>query len=182
MEDMSAPAAAPGLRLPVGLRRVTADDREFLVGVYASTRADELAPIPWNEAQKDTFVRAQFDAQQRAYEARYPAADYYVILFDGQPAGRMWIGRDAEQIRLLDIALLPEFRNRGIGTALLRDLAAEAAREGKWLRHMVFKLNTAGVRFYERLGFTQIEDVGAYVHMEYRRPEPPARATTAPDD
>jgi len=78
------------------------------------------------------------------------------------------IGEDEEQIRLLDIALLPQFQKRGAGTLLLRELMNEAARAGKLLRHMVFVLNDSAHRFYERLGFVVIEDVGAYKHMEWR--------------
>src|SRR5678816_592242 len=74
-----------------------------------------------------------------------------------------------ERIRLLDIALLPEFQNRGVGTALLERLKSEAQNAGKALRHMVFVLNNNADRFYERLGFKQIEDFGAYKHMEWRK-------------
>jgi GNAT superfamily N-acetyltransferase len=87
---------------------------------------------------------------------------------DDQPAGRIWIGRDEQQIRLLDIALLPEFRNRGAGTLLIRLLIDEASVAGKPLRHMVFILNSDAHRFYERLGFVVIEDLGAYKHMEWQ--------------
>lgn len=173
MEEMRAAEAAaaadtPVEHEPVKLRPTTAADREFLLRVYFSTRADELALVEWDDGQKWAFVRQQFDAQQQEYSARFPDAQYDIILFNGEPAGRLWIGRDEEQIRLLDIALLPEYQNRGIGAVLLRSLAAEAAREEKPLRHMVFKYNTAAMRFYERLGFRQIDDVGAYVHMELR--------------
>ncbi|PYS43623.1 MAG: GNAT family N-acetyltransferase, partial [Acidobacteria bacterium] len=105
-----------------------------------------------------------------------PDAEYKVILIDDQPAGRIWIGRNAEQIRLLDIALLSEFQNRGAGTLLLRKLIDESNRSGKVLRHMVFVLNNDAHRFYERLGFVVIEDFGAYKHMEYKESEPPAVA------
>ena len=83
-------------------------------------------------------------------------------------AASLVIGSDDEQIRLLDIALLKEFQNRGIGTILLRRLMAEAADAQKVLRHMVFTLNSDAHRFYERLGFVVIEDLGAYKHMEWR--------------
>jgi len=91
-----------------------------------------------------------------------------VITIDDRPAGRIWIGRDSEQIRLLDIALLPEFQNRGAGTILLRRLIEEAREAGKPLRHMVFVLNNDADRFYERLGFVVIEEFGAYKHMEWK--------------
>lgn len=152
----------------VELRPVTASDDEFLLSVYASTRADELAQAEWAEGQKEMFLRWQFDLQRREYDARFPDASYNVILVDQQPVGRIWVGSDDEQIRLLDIALLPEFQSRGIGTALLERLKNHAANSGKALRHMVFVLNNNAERFYERLGFTRIEDFGAYKHMEWR--------------
>jgi GNAT superfamily N-acetyltransferase len=152
----------------VELRPVTDSDDQFLLSVYASTREQELAQAEWLEGQKEMFLRWQFDMQRREYEARFPDAVYNLILVDQQPAGRIWIGADDEQIRLLDIALLPEFQNRGVGTALLQRLIGHAANSGKALRHMVFVLNNNAERFYERLGFKRIEDLGAYKHMEWR--------------
>jgi GNAT superfamily N-acetyltransferase len=160
---MTKIAATPN----VTLRAVTPADDNFLYEVYDSTRADELSQVEWEEGQKETFVRWQFDLQRREYDARFPDAHYQVILIDGEPAGRIWTGEDEEQIRLLDIALLPQFQKRGAGTILLRGLMKEAASAGKLLRHMVFVLNNDAHRFYERLGFVVIEDLGAYKHMEY---------------
>jgi GNAT superfamily N-acetyltransferase len=152
----------------VELRPVSPDDDQFLLSIYASTRHDELAQAEWQEGQKEAFLRWQFDLQRKEYETRFPDADYRVIVIDGQRAGRIWIGADDEQIRLLDIALLPEFQNRGVGTALLERLKSEAQNARKALRHMVFVLNNDADRFYERLGFKKIEDFGAYKHMEWR--------------
>ena len=159
-------------QLPKGgtlrLRPITPADDDFLRSVYFSTRADELAQAEWQEGQKEAFVKWQFEMQRREYDARFPDAEYYVILIDGEPAGRIWIGQDDEQIRLLDIAILQEFQNRGAGTYLLRQLIAAAGKSNKCLRHMVFVLNDDAHRFYERLGFVIIEDLGAYKHMEWK--------------
>jgi ribosomal protein S18 acetylase RimI-like enzyme len=155
----------------VELRPVSPNDDQFLLAIYTSTREDELSQAEWIEGQKEMFVRWQFDLQRREYDARFPDAAYHVILVDQRPAGRIWIGSDDEQIRLLDIALLPEFQNRGVGTTLLRQLMEYAGKTGKALRHMVFVLNNNGKRFYERLGFVTIEDLGAYQHMEWRSKE-----------
>jgi len=152
----------------VELRPVSDSDNDFLLSVYASTREDELAQAEWAEGQKEMFLRWQFDLQRREYETRFPDADYRVIVLNGQPAGRIWVGADHEQMRLLDIALLPQFQNRGVGTALLERLQRQADSDGKALRHMVLVLNNNAERFYERLGFKKIEDFGAYKHMEWR--------------
>ena len=151
----------------VSLRSVTPADREFLISVYGDTRAQELAQVVWDEGQKEAFIRWQFERQDEEYRQRYPNARYDVILVDGVPAGRIWVGIDDKQIRLLDIALLSQFQNRGVGTYLLRQLMAEATETKKALRHMVFVLNDNAHRFYERLGFVTIEDLGGYKHMEW---------------
>ena len=152
----------------VELRPVTDNDDQFLLSLYASTREEELSQVEWAEGQKESFLRWQFDVQRQEYSARFPDAAYHVILVDELPAGRIWVGTDDVQVRLLDIALLPEFQNRGVGTALLHRLMDQAAKAGKALRHMVFMLNSDAHRFYERLGFTVIDDLGAYRHMEWR--------------
>jgi GNAT superfamily N-acetyltransferase len=158
--------------LPAGgtleLRPVASTDDGFLISLYDSTRAEELAQAEWAPGQREAFLKWQFDLQRREYDVRFPDAEYNLIVIDGEPAGRIWIGRDSEQIRLLDIALLTTFQNRGAGTLLLRRLIDEAERAGKPLRHMVFVLNNDAHRFYERLGFTIIEDLGAYKHMEWK--------------
>ena len=165
---MTTRAPTEDLGINVTLRPVSANDDEFLLSVYASSRADELAQVNWQPGQKESFVRWQFDLQKKEYETRYPDAKYDVILVDGHPAGRIWVGVDDHQIRLLDIALLEGFQNRGVGTILVKRLIAEAQVAKKPLRHMVFVLNNNAYRFYERLGFMTIEDLGGYKHMEWR--------------
>jgi len=150
------------------LRPVTPEDDPFLLSVYASTRANELAQVQWQEGQQEAFLEWQFDMQRREYDGRFPDAQYDVIEIDGQPAGRIWIGRRENETRLLDIALLPQFQNRGAGTRLVTNLIDEARNTGKRLRHMVFVLNDNADRFYERLGFVVIEDLGGYKHMEWK--------------
>lgn len=152
----------------VTLKPVATSDDEFLFKVYESTREEELAQVQWTDEQKEQFLRWQFGLQRQEYDARFPDARYYVVLVDGQPAGKLWIGEDEGQIRLLDIGILPEFQNRGVGTLLVKHLIAEADQKGKPLRHFVFVLNNDAHRFYERLGFVMIEDFDAYKHMEWR--------------
>jgi len=165
---MTTSAPTEDFENSVTLRPVSPEDDEFLLAVYTSTRADELAQVNWQPGQKESFVSWQFKLQREEYNARYPNGRYDVVLVNGQPAGRLWVGVDDTQIRLLDIGLLEEFQNRGVGTVLLKRLIAEAVEAGKPLRHMVFVLNNNAYRFYERLGFVTIEDTGGYKHMEWR--------------
>lgn len=151
----------------IALRPIVPNDRSFLLAVYASSREPELATVDWDAAQKAAFVRMQFEAQHAYYQEHYAGAAFDVILVDGQQAGRLYVARADDEIRIVDIALLPEYCNRGIGTMLLRGLQSEAAAAGKPLRIHVERFNPA-LRLYERLGFHPIADRGVYLFMEWR--------------
>lgn len=152
---MTAPAVA--------LRPVVAhDDEAFLCRVYGSSREAELAQVEWADGQRDAFVRMQFDAQRRYYEEHYAGASFDVILVDGVPAGRLYVARWPEEIRIVDIALLAEFRNRGVGSRLLGQLLAEGKAAGLPVSIHVEKFNPA-LRLYRRLGFVPVEDKGVYL-------------------
>jgi ribosomal protein S18 acetylase RimI-like enzyme len=152
----------------VSLRPITADDMDFLLRLYRSTREEELAMVvDWSEEQKDWFIRMQFDAQHTWYQEHYVGASFDVILIDGEPAGRLYVHRREREIRLVDISFLPEFRNRGLGSTLLRDLCAEAEAAGKPLTIHVEKYNPA-MRLYQRLGFSRIDETGPYDLMEWK--------------
>ena len=146
----------------VELRPVGPGDEELLRRVYASTREQELAVVPWDDPTKDAFLRAQFDAQDRWYREHYAGASYGVVLIDGEPGGRLYVHRGEHEIRIVDIALLPEHRGNGVGTSLLRDVLAEADAAGKRVTIHVERLNPA-LRVYERLGFSVAEDKGVYL-------------------
>lgn len=158
---------------PVTLRPIRPEDEAFLFSVYASTREDELAALGWNGVQKESFLRMQFNAQQRHYHTQFAGATFEVILRENQPIGRLYVDRREDEIRIIDIALLPAHRRAGIGSHLLDRLLTEAAEKGKPVRIHVERFNPA-LRLYERLGFRRIEDQGVYFLMEWtpdkRRP------------
>lgn len=162
------------------LRPIAPEDRDLLLRVYASTREEELAMTDWDEARKAEFLAGQFAAQDTWYRERYPGATLDVIEAGGQPAGRLYVHRREREIRLMDIALLPEFRGAGLGTAILGDLFAEAAAAGKTLTIHVEMYNPA-LRLYERLGFRRIGEHGVYLLMEWTPPdrEPPQVKTAS---
>jgi GNAT superfamily N-acetyltransferase len=141
---------------------------EVLFRLYASTRAEEMAMVvDWTDEQKDAFLRMQFQAQHAWYQEHYIGAQFDLLLADGVPAGRLYVHRRGSEIRLVDISLLPEFRDSGIGTSLLRRLMDEAQAAGKPLTIHVEKYNPA-MRLYLRLGFKPIEDRGPYDLLEWR--------------
>lgn len=150
--------------MPITLRAVVPDDDEFLCEVYASTRRDEVAAWGWDAAQQDAFLKMQQLMQRRAYEMQYPQSDHHLIIFNDQPAGRLFVVRTTEEILLADIALLPEYRGRGIGTTLIKELLDEGEREKLPVRLQVLKNNPA-TRLYERLGFVTTGESDLYFHM-----------------
>ena len=149
----------------IELRPFSANDQDFLYRLYASTRLAEIAPFGWNPAQQEAFLRMQFNAQQRWYEMAYEGADHHLIMVDAQPAGRILVHRGSSAHVLVDIALLEEYRNRGIGTQVLQQLIASTAQQGVPLRLQVIKSNPA-LHLYERLGFIKTGEEGMHFQME----------------
>ena len=155
--------------LPVTFRAITAVDRDFLYRVYASTREEELAVLDWDAAQKDAFLTMQFEAQHTYYMDQFRAAAFEVVVVDGVDAGRLYVDRRADEIRIIDIALLPEHRGRGIGSRLLEGVLSEARGAGLPVRIHVEPFNPA-MRLYQRLGFMKVEEQGVYHLMERLSP------------
>lgn len=151
---------------PIRLRPARAEDQPFLFRVYASTREEELARTGWSEAEKETFLRMQHEARARDYRVRFPDLDSQIILDADEPVGRLLVDRAPDEIRVVDLAILCDRRNRGIGGALLRAILAEAAASGKPVRIHVEHFNPAQ-RLYRRLGFVAIGQTGLYDHLEW---------------
>ena len=149
----------------IALRRERPDDRETLFRIYASTREEELRPVPWSDAEKEVFLRSQFEAQDRWWHDNYDETTWDVIQVDGRDAGRLYVSRWPQEIRIVDIALLPEFRGRGVGETLLHGLLDEAAASGRKVSIHVESANPAR-RLYERLGFHEVSHTGVYALME----------------
>ena len=147
----------------VTLRPATPQDNPSYFRVYASTRADEMALVDWTDAQKEAFLRMQYNAQTEHYHVHYPEAEYQIIQRDGNPIGRLITERSKKQLLIMDIALLPEYRNTGVGTALIQDLMDEAARSGVPLVLRVEFFNPV-IRLYTRLGFIKTREVNSVYH------------------
>ena len=150
----------------IGFRRIADADLAFLARLYASTRARELAAFPWTDAEKAAFLDLQFRAQHAHYQKQHPDADRLVMMRAGEDIGRLYLERRPGQHDIIDIALLPEHRGRGFGTALMRDLLDEATEAGKAVSLHVETSNPA-MRLYRRLGFATEEHNGVYDSMRW---------------
>lgn len=149
----------------ITLRPIEEGDNAFLYRLYVSTRAEEMAAWGWADVQREAFLQLQFRAQQLHYQAQMPPADQQIICLDDQPIGRLILALDGEAIHISDIALLPEYRNRGIGTALIRDILTRATLVGKSVRLHV-EVHNPAQRLYERLGFCIVNQNDVYYLME----------------
>ena len=151
----------------VSLRPAQPDDQQFLLEVYASSRLEELAPVPWTDSQRQAFLQMQFLAQDSYYKERFPDAAYQVILVNNEPAGRLYVLRKEKTIRILDTALLHRYRNTGVGGFLIRGLLDEASKAGKPLQIYVETFNRS-LSLFQRLGFEKIAAEGINFLLEWQ--------------
>ena len=144
------------------LREADAGDSEFVEQVYCRTREEDFAVLGWPGEQLAAFLKMQAGIQKRAYEMQFPGALCFVIEHLGRRVGRIITETAPHRIHLIDIAVLPEFRNLGIGTAVIGDLTGKAAEEGRNLSLRVEKQNTRALSLYRRLGLKVVgeDDLG----------------------
>lgn len=147
------------------LRPVTPEDEDFLYRIYVGTRAD-ITQLGWNEKQLEKFLRLQFTAQHKQYKAQFCDTAFQIVLEDEKPVGRLYINQSEEEIRIVDIALLPEFRGQGMGSSLLKQVLAAGKQKRLPVRIHVRPSNPA-FHLYERLGFQKIDENGIYFLMEW---------------
>jgi len=158
---------AAAVKQNLSLRLSEPADETFLEAVYAATRRDELTIFNWSREQEDAFFKMQFRLQNKAYAMQFPDADFYVIESEKMPIGCLIVERGGE-IKLVNIALLPQFRSQGIGTLLLEQLQTEAKAADKLLTLHVLKTNDRAVSLYQRRGFTVSDHNEIYLAMRWQ--------------
>jgi len=152
--------------MEITLHEARPEDEQFLREVYACTRADEMAMVPWSEELRNAFLKMQFDAQDAHYRSHYPTASFDVIEVDGEPVGRLYVAREAELIRILDIVVLPQRRGNGVGTRLLADILKEAGETGKMVQVYVESFNPS-LSSFEKRGFKRIAEEGVNFLLQW---------------
>ena len=153
----------------ITLRPATPADYHFMRLLYGSTREEEMKQFPFDEFRKKEFLDQQFGAQYQHYQLHYPTCERNIVEKDGKPIGRLWIDEWRDQIRLVDIALMPEWRGSGIGSALLDEVLERGANAGKPVTIHVEGYNPA-LRMYERRGFVKVDTNGVYFLMKWTPP------------
>ena len=158
-------AGAPP-RSSFAFRSAVEADTPFLRHLYGTTREEELRLVPWTPEQKAAFLDMQFQAQAAHYTQFYPDCEFLVIELQSRPIGRLYVDRGENDIRITDIALLPEFRGRGIGRVLMEEILVEARETGRRVTIYVEHDNPAR-HLYDRLGFRHVDTNGVYHLMEW---------------
>jgi ribosomal protein S18 acetylase RimI-like enzyme len=172
-------SADPNVSNVITVRPEQPQDEAFLRELYASTRQEELDAWGWPPEMRSAFLAMQFKASQ-GYHRVFPDAEFQIVLLNGANAGRLIIHRTRDELQLVDIALLPQYRNAGIGSALLQRILGEAAATKKPLRLQVLKTNRAA-RFYQKLGFEKTGETELHFEMEWRAPAVPLAKPVMPD-
>lgn len=153
--------------LGISYREASESDSLFMAAVYNSTREEELAQTGWPDEIKAQFLAHQFNAQHVDYQRNFPQAEWLVVERGGEGVGRLYIVDLDDHILIIDIAILPDYRSLGIGSAIFADVMDEARGAAKPIRIHVEKNNPAR-RLYDRLGFAFYRDDGVYDLLEWR--------------
>ena len=151
--------------MQINFRNIQPNDFPFLKKVYRSSREEELDKTMWNEEEKSKFIDFQFNAQHSHYTNAYKGAEFNIIEWNKVKVGRLYLWETETQIRIMDIALLTEFRGKGIGTFILNDLIKKSIKVEKKINIHV-EYNNPALKLYERLGFEKTDDTGIYFFME----------------
>jgi ribosomal protein S18 acetylase RimI-like enzyme len=166
-----AQACAPGQTLiapGLGLRPLHDTDLGWLGALYASTRAEEMAPVPWPDATKKQFLDQQFQLQQRHYLSHYADASFWAIENRHQhPIGSYYLLRTAPAHLIIHIGLLPDMRGQGLGSTLIRHSQTEAAALGRGMRLQVHQSNHRARKLYQQLGFVTEAEQGMHLAMRW---------------
>jgi ribosomal protein S18 acetylase RimI-like enzyme len=146
-------------------RVATEDDAPFLYELFASTRTD-LDRLDWSDESRAAFCDLQWRAKQAGHAGAFPDARDEILEQDGAPVGRLLVAVDASDLVLVDVALVPPCRGRGLGREVIAALQREAAASGRGVRLHVESGNPAR-RLYERLGFVARERSGLHTEMRW---------------
>lgn len=146
------------------LRPIKSSDLPFLSKLYASTREEELAVLDWSDEQKAAFLQMQFEAQHQFYQEQFPNSAFDVISLNGKPIGRLYVDHREDEIRIVDIALLPRYRQRGVGSHYLHRILGEGETAQLPVKIHV-EHNNPALQLYIKLGFQHVDDTGVYYLM-----------------
>ncbi|GGO81514.1 N-acetyltransferase GCN5 [Marinobacterium nitratireducens] len=147
------------------LRRQQDADYPFIERLYASTRAAEMASCGWPPVAVAEFLRHQCQLQYLHYRDHFPDAEFWIVERQGTAIGRLYLSWGDTTLQLIDIALLPEHRGKGIGSALL-DMLLTRADKHQLAVGLHVEIDNPARLLYLRLGFETLNDEGLYLRMQ----------------
>ena len=150
------------------LRPSRADDQEFLYRLFCSVHSEKLNLALLSVEERNRLIGLMYQGFAGHYSTIGPAADDRIVLLNNECIGRMILLQTREEIRLADLAILPQYRQRGIGTALIGQLQTESLMSNRPVRLHVARFDRAS-RLYQRLGFYKIDVEGPYLHLEWTK-------------
>ena len=167
---------------PTYLRPCAASDDAFLYDVFCTTWASEVAALP-NQNLAQHVLRIQHIAQERRFATNYPNQQRFVLVEDGEPAGRLYLQSVGDTVHVVDLTLLPRFREQGIGSRVIRDLVAQCTADGRSIRLRVSRRNRGAIDLVNRLGFSlvSVDDLENFFEWhahEQAEPQAPVPAAT----
>jgi ribosomal protein S18 acetylase RimI-like enzyme len=148
----------------LSLRFADSGDEIFLQELFYDVRSIEFVQMGFPEDQLKPLLAMQYNAQKQSYSAQFPDSVNSIIEFAGERIGRLLVDRKNDQIFLVDIAILHNFRNRGFGNYLIDGLK----RESESIGLSVYKSNFGAIKLYKKHGFLVTNDDGMYLEMEWK--------------
>lgn len=164
--DIASPAGT------VRLRPERQSDRDFRYALFCNSRLPEWDLVRPQKELFEHLMRHQFQAQTTSYLNFFPNARFDIIELGNEPIGRIVVDRPGDKVHIVDQAIVPQRRNQGIGAAIMRFLMDEARAAGLPVHLKVADNNDPSMRLYVRLGFVPIEQIPAYIAMEWRAGNP----------
>lgn len=165
---------------PLGTLRLRPEQNEddaFRFALFCQSRSTDLALLPIEPAAYEQLMRFQYRAQTVGYRGNFPSARFDIIELDGAPIGRIVVDRSGDHIEIVDWAIAPQLRGRGVGTAILRAVMEEARQASRQIRLKVVSNNDAAVRLYLRLGFEPIATIPFYTELAWSAASEPSAAS-----
>lgn len=147
------------------IRLATDQDTSVVFNIFGGTRS-EFGHLGWEQSQLDCFLRQQFDFQQRGYASTYPHATTEIIVVDGVTCGYQLVDRSGPEVVLVEVAVSPDFRGRGVGSKVL-ELLLESARRCKQDVVLNVRTDNPAQSLYERFGFSAVGEHGFYRSMRW---------------
>ncbi|KAF2339719.1 MAG: GNAT family N-acetyltransferase [Flavobacterium nitrogenifigens] len=151
----------------ISLRDIRESDKTLLREIYGSTRQEELDKgTNWNDEQKRLFIDQQFSVQHEYYQKNFLDAKFYIIENEKVPVGRLYIDfiSENESVKVIDITILPEWRNKNIGSSILNEILKKAGSNNLKVSIHVEAFNPA-MNLYKRLGFKKISETNGFYHL-----------------